>query len=167
METTLRDKAFAWTTGMDLESKSLPKWKCETDLVLIVEDFREGPQIVISEVKSAGGEITEADAANLSRVADIFEGSSFLPYIVFAKLGPFSPDEIERCKSAQGKTRTRVIVLSERELEPYFVYERAKQEFDIQGSTSRLHDLAIATNLIFFSPRLKVKTSTVPLAQDI
>lgn len=158
LETTLRDKGFAWSAGMDLESKALPKWKCETDFVLIVEDFQEGPQIVISEVKSAGGEITEADAANLSRVADLFEGSSFHPYIVFAKLGPFSPDEIERCKSAQGKTRTRVIVLSERELEPYFVYERAKQEFDIPGSAIRLHDLAIATNSIFFSPRPKVKT---------
>jgi hypothetical protein len=157
LETTVRDKVFAWTTGMDLESKTLPKWKCETDFVLIVEDIREGPQIVLSEVKSAGGEITEADAANLSRVADLFEGSSFHPYIVFAKLGPFSPDEIERCRSAQDKTRTRVIVLSDRELEPYFVYERAKQEFDIPGSAIRLHDLAISTNSIFFNPRPKIK----------
>ncbi len=112
---------------MDLESNRAQKWKCETDFVLIVEDFREGPQIVISEVKSAGGEITEADAANLSRVADIFEGSSFLPYIVFAKLGPFSPDEIERCKSAQGKTPNSGYCPFRKRARTLFVYERAKQ----------------------------------------
>jgi hypothetical protein len=157
LETTLRGKIFAWTTGMNLESMSLEKWKCETDFVLIAEDFSEGPQIVLSEVKSAGGEITDADAANLSRVADLFEGSSLQPYIVFAKLGPFSADEIERCRIARNETRPRVIVLSDRELEPYFVYERAEKEFEIRGSAISLRDLAVATNSIFFEPRFKIR----------
>lgn len=153
LETTLHDKIVAWTTGMNLEQSVPNGWKCESDFVLIVEDNREGPQIVFSETKSRGGEITADDVANLARLADAFEGSSLQPYIIFAKVGSFSDEEIERCKLAQITRRFRVIILSDRELEPYFVYERTAVEFDIHSTAINLEDLAVATQSVFFNPR--------------
>jgi hypothetical protein len=103
-------------------------------------------------VKSAGGEITEADVQNLSRVADLFEKTTLTPYIVFAKLGTFTDAEVERCKLAKDRHRSRVILLSGRELEPYFVYERTSKEFEIDSTAVSLQDLAQATESIFFAP---------------
>jgi hypothetical protein len=96
--------------------------------------------------------------ANLTRLADVFEGSSVQPFIVFAKVGSFSAEEIERCKLAQTKYRLRVIMLSEQELEPYFVYERTALEYEIDSTAIDLDDLAKATQGIFFSPQQR-KTS--------
>jgi hypothetical protein len=60
---------------------------------------------------------------------------------------------VERCKAAQGKYEWRVILLSERELEPYFIYERAEKEFVIEGSAVSLDGMAHATQNIYFDPK--------------
>ncbi len=154
--TVLHSNMFAWTTGLNLEQSGPNGWKCESDFVVVTDGHRDGPQIIFSETKSRGGEITADDVANLTRLADVFERSSLQPYIIFAKVGAFSDEEIERCKSAQAKGRFRVIVLSDRELEPYFVYERTAVEFDIQSTAINLEDLAVATQSVFFNPRRRV-----------
>lgn len=158
LETVLHSKMFAWTTGLNLEQAGPNGWKCESDFVVITDGHRDGPQIIFSETKSRGGEITADDVANLMRLADVFEGSSLQPYIIFAKVGSFSGEEIERCKAAQIKRRFRVIMLSDRELEPYFVYERTAVEFDIQTTAINLEDLAVATQSVFFNPRRRPVT---------
>jgi hypothetical protein len=156
LETTLGGRLFGWSTGMELEQTVEPGWKCETDFLLLTESGHEGPQIAVAEVKSAGGEISEADVRNLSRVADLFEKTTLSPYIVFAKLGTFTDAEVERCKLAKDRYRSRVILLSSRELEPYFVYERTTKEFEIDSTAVSLQDLAQATESIFFAPRPRV-----------
>ena len=153
LETVLHSNMFAWTTGLNLVRPGPNGWKCESDFVVITDGHRDGPQIIFSETKSRGGEITADDVANLTRLADVFEGSSLQPYIIFAKTGSFSAEEIERCRAAQVERRFRVIMLSERELEPYFVYERTAVEFDIQSTAINLEDLAAATQFVFFTPR--------------
>jgi hypothetical protein len=160
LETVLHSKIFAWTTGLDLEQSEPNGWKCESDFVVITDGYRDGPQIIFSETKSRGGEITADDVANLTRVADAFEGSSLQPYIIFAKVGSFSDEEIERCKLAQVTRRFRVIMLSDRELEPYFVYERTAVEFDIDRTAVNLEDLAVATQSVFFNPRRRAVTAS-------
>jgi hypothetical protein len=50
-------------------------------------------------------------------------------------------------------------MLSDRELEPDGIHEKASEDFEIGGHGSRMHDMAIATRNIFFSPRPK-KAST-------
>lgn len=156
LHTVLHEKIVAWTTGVNIEVNTPTPWRCESDFVLIARDPQEGPQIVLSEVKSAGGEISEADVANLARLADMFEASSITPYIVFAKLGQFTTEEIQRCRLAQPhRRRPRVILLSDRELEPYFVYERTVHEFEINQHAINLEDLAQATTSIYFTPRPK------------
>jgi len=44
----------------------------------------------------------------------------------------------------------RAIMLTDRELEPYFVYERTAKEFDIKGTTVSFEDMAIVTDRVFF-----------------
>jgi hypothetical protein len=123
---------------------------------MVVRDRSEGlAQIVVSEVKSEGGEITESDVTNLARVADRFEGSRVRPSILFAKLGSFTTDEIARCRGAQTERDFRIILLSARELEPYLIYLRTGDEFEIQGSAVSLDEMARATDSIFFHPRRK------------
>lgn len=69
------------------------------------------------------GEITEEDVRKLTQVADAFPKDRVHAYIVFSKTVSFTAEEIARCRTAQPVGRRRVILLSDRELEPYFVYE--------------------------------------------
>lgn len=78
-------------------------------------------QVAIGECKGAG-QITEDDVRNVSLVADApAAGSDCKAFVVFTKTSPFTGEEVERRKAAQGKYERRVILLSDRELEPYFV----------------------------------------------
>jgi hypothetical protein len=68
---------------------------------------------------------------------------------------PFTTDEIARCRAAQPAGRKRLILLSDRELEPYFVYERAAKEFVIDCTAISLEDLANTTHALYFDPKPK------------
>lgn len=74
---------------------------------------------------------------------------------IFSKTAPFTPAEIQRCRAAQDPHRLRVILLSDRELEPYFVYERTEKGFEIHSAAISFEDLARATQHIYFEPRPK------------
>jgi hypothetical protein len=119
--------------------------------------------MAIGECKS-NLEITEDDVQHLRQVADAFPRRRIECYIIFSKTSSFSPDEIARCRKAQGEFQQRVILLSERELEPYFVYERTSKEYDVRTSAISLRDLAKATQNIYFEPRPK---KSVPTAQPL
>jgi hypothetical protein len=140
-----------YSAGMELSAKS-KQVKCETDLV-VVHDGRNGRVgLVIGEVKTRG-EIEAADVANLEAVADSLPENRFDVFLLFGKLSPFSPEEIERCRAAQGDGAPRVILLSDRELEPYHLYEQAEKEFAMRSSSAfRLEDMAAATVEIYFAP---------------
>ena len=109
---------------------------------------------VIGECKSRG-EITDDDVRKLTRVANVFPTKRIEPYIIVAKTSEFTPDEVERCKAAQDRYRQRVILLSERELEPYFIYEKTQKQFNIRSTAISFDDLAKATHHIYFDPKQK------------
>jgi len=46
-------------------------------------------------------------------------------------------------------------MLSERELEPYHLYERTEKEFEINRTAVSLEDLAEVTDGVFFNPKRK------------
>jgi hypothetical protein len=46
-----------------------------------------------------------------------------------------------------------MILLSDRELEPYFVYDWAKKEFEINPTAVCLEDLANTTHSLYFDPK--------------
>jgi hypothetical protein len=114
-----------YTTCLQLTPSGAQINACETDLVVITSSHEtpDRPQLLIGECKSAGGEITIADAQNLRKVADALR-TRFNVFVLFAKTGSFAEQEINACALAQDEWRARVILLSKDELEPYHVYER-------------------------------------------
>lgn len=89
----------------------------------------------------------------MKKVSDAFPKERFEVYIIFSKLCRFTKEEIDRIRTAQEKYRFNIILLSERELEPYFIYERTSQEFDIMETAVSLDVLAMNTESIYFDPK--------------
>lgn len=144
-----------YVTGMKIEPTTASILPCESDFVFVSElGYSPGVKIAIGECKGRG-EITDDDVSKLGRVADAFPTNRVEAFIVFAKAAPFTADEVARCRAAQPPHGRRVILLSDRELEPYFVYERAEQEFDMRSTAVSLEDLALGTHQIYFEPRRK------------
>lgn len=143
-----------YATSMEIEPTTVSINKCETDFVLLTKAYDPKVQIVIGECKTRK-EITEQDVVNLAKVANAFPDERFEVFILFSKLDGFSNVEVERCKKAQDPYRKRVILLTDRELEPYFIYERTEKAFAIDKHATSLDDLAKNTEDIFFSPKLR------------
>lgn len=143
-------------TSFNLTQDS-PALKCETDLFVAVDSY-DRVSIAVGECKDAKGEISADDVRNMMAVADAFPRSHFDTYVIFAKTALFTQEEIDRCKEAQkGGGRSSIILLSDRELEPYFVYERAAKDFEIDSTAISLSDLARTTYRLYFHPTPKSK----------
>jgi hypothetical protein len=158
LQTALHSHVLAYTTGTELEPGGAAIQKCETDFVLLAESLPERTlQVAIGECKGSLP-ITEDDVRNLALVADaLTAGGDCEAFVVFAKTTQFTAEEVERCKAAQGKYERRVILLSNRELEPYFMYERADKQFEIHSVAVTLEDMVRATENIYFDPKPKAQ----------
>jgi len=129
---------------------SLPK--CETDFLAIYpERGRKGAQLLLGECKDEGGKIDSDDIENTRKIADALSGDRFEVFVLFAKLARFSEDEIALSKSLNGQYQHRVILLTERELEPYHLYERTEKELGIKPRWGSLSELARITAEIYFN----------------
>ena len=144
----------AYSPSLDiapLEGK--PGKICEIDLVWLTAKARwaaDRTVIVLGECKDQLA-IDATTMESLREVADAFPSDRFEVYILLAKVAPFTPEEIEQAKKMKAGGRSRVIMLTARELEPYFIFERTKNEF---AFTERGHDaegLAQVTAQIYFS----------------
>jgi hypothetical protein len=71
-------------------------------------------------------------------------------FIHFAKLAPFSDDEVALAKSLNGEYQQRVILLTDRELEPFHLYERTQVETGIVTHGGSLEECARVTSAIYF-----------------
>jgi len=154
---TILHWGMIYVTSMTLEPAGAGIETCETDLVIVsTKGFHEDVVgVAIGECKGRN-EITEEDVRKLAQVADAFSKGQIQAYIVFSKTVPFTTEEIARCRSAQRTGYRRVILLSDRELEPYFVYERAEKEFEIDSTAVSLEDLANTTHALYFDPKPKI-----------
>lgn len=142
------------TMAMTLRPDGADITACESDLILLAPSERGGAiQIVIGECKTRQP-ISEQDVANLRRVADAFPKDMFEVYIVFAKLADFDADEIQHISSLNDEDRRRAIMLTARELEPWFIYERAEEIFDIIKHAVTFREMADNTHNIFIEPQL-------------
>lgn len=136
---------------------------CEVDFAwLIPRRYPERAIVIIGECKDRGqspaqggdgGTINANDIANLRAVADSFPRERFEVYILLAKLCAFTPAEIELARSLNGKHQLRVILLTERELEPYHIFDRTKRFFKVDEYSSSPEDLARATMKVFLDPQ--------------
>jgi hypothetical protein len=156
LDTMLSMRWFSYTTAIKLKSSYLPQGECELDFVLLTDGYDRMTQIAFGECKTRKP-ITIQDVKNLKIVADSLTSVRIEPYVIFAKLSPFTIEEIDLCREAQDQHRWRVILLSDRELEPYNIYDKAREEFEIYHSATSLGDLAKITNQIYFNPKTKKK----------
>jgi hypothetical protein len=145
------DRIF--TTAMTLKPKSTDIPECETDFVMVAERPRDHRiEITIGEAKTRK-RITADDVAKLKAVADVFPKDRYDVYVVFSRLTPFSEEEVEHIKQVNGPHDRRAIMLTDRELEPYFIYERTAKEFDVSNAPVSFGDMVIATARVFFERR--------------
>lgn len=146
-----------YATATLLEPKGADIAACETDFLFLAPRHRgHRIELAIGECKTRGA-IEEKDVDNLLRVANAFPKDRFDVFIVFAKLCDFDEEEIDLIKRVNAGGEQRAILLTERELEPLFIYERTSELFEVNTTPMSLADLAEATVAIFFDKRLKKK----------
>lgn len=115
-------------------------------------------QIVIGECKTRRP-ITGQDVEHLMAIADAFPSNDFDVYVVFAKLSEFTEDEVALIRTLNDQYHRRAIMLTDRELEPSWIYERTHVEFDIDQIAVRFEDLARTTHQVFFEKRRRKPTA--------
>ncbi len=123
---------------------------CEVDFVWIIpRAYPRKTVVILGECKDQGP-ITAEVIANLRRIADALPRKRFKTFVLLSQLVPFSREEIEHAKTLNEKYRRRLIMLTARELEPYFIYERTKAEVGVEGHGGTPEDMAGATEKIYF-----------------
>ncbi len=168
--TTLRGGLHdgVYSPSLDLTRKGQTRNECEVDFIWVIpRPYPRKTAIILGECKDQGPikpEEFERDIENLRRVADSLPRRRFKTFILFSKLNPFSPEEIERAKILNTEYKQRTILLTARELEPYFIYERTKAEFDIDSYGGTPEKLASNTARMYFAPK---PTQTEQVATDL
>jgi hypothetical protein len=155
IETSIHEHPLSYTTALKLDGLGVD---CETDFVVIHSGYDGTVEVVLSECKT-GDEISQVDVDNLSAVADKLEAVGLKVFLLFSKTKHFSQEEIERCKNARPRALGGTILLSARELEPYFMYERASKEFHVQTYGVSFDAMAQASRDIYFQPRPRASSS--------
>ena len=69
---------------------------------------------------------------------------------MFSKTDAFTEDEVQIAKSLTSDFKRRVILLSQNELEPFFIYERSKDRLNGKPYAVSLTDMADATARLWF-----------------
>ena len=93
-------------------------------------------------------------------MAEAFPKGRMDVYILFSKLDQFTQDEIERIKKTRKSYKIyndtiftdRAIMFTDRELEPYNLYEETSKEFTIDRYAVGVDDLVRNTVNIFLEP---------------
>ena len=76
----------------------------------------------LGEAKSAGGKIEADDVVHMKAVANKLKATGVKPYLVFSKTADlFSAEEMELVRAAKAE-KYSVILLTNREIEPYNPY---------------------------------------------
>ena len=119
-------------------------------MALFPGTIRNAVQVAIGECKSRY-EITEQDTNNLIAVADLLAKSRLEVFIVFTKLEQFSPEELALVSRVNAGGLLRAIILTERELEPWFPYKWAECLPGRPRFGSNLEDFAVATADLYLS----------------
>jgi hypothetical protein len=87
----------------------------------------------------------------MRRIADALPSHRFETFIIFARLSPFTAEELALARTLNGPYAHRVILLTDRELEPYHLYERTKEtERLVDADAGSLSGMAENTNFMYF-----------------
>lgn len=140
-----------YSTSLELQAKlGVPATPCEIDFVwLISRRYPRRAVVILGECKDQGT-IDANDVDNLRRIADSLPQHRFKTFVLLAKLGQFTPDEIAQAKSLNSAHEQRAILLTARELEPCHIYERDEDENGIIRYSGTPEELAQATAQRYF-----------------
>lgn len=159
LEANVREGFYA--TSLELtptqEGNGLPT--CEVDFVwLSVGRYPEPTAVILGECKDRGrgkaadgATISSTDIANLKSVADALPKKRFKAYALLAKLCPFTQQEIADARTFNDQWRQRVILLTERELEPWHIYKHSKEKLGQRSYSNSAENLADATVRLYFT----------------
>jgi hypothetical protein len=151
--------ASMYTTSLDLKQiADAPQPNCEVDFAWLTGSREPGKTtIILGECKDRGrngggdgGTIDATDISKLRKVADAFPQDRFDTFILLAKLCPFTPEEIAAARTLNEPHRYRVIMLTDRELEPWHIFQRTKAESGIELRAGTAEALAMATVALYF-----------------
>ncbi len=142
LEAVVSSDGGLYTMAMELRSGDAGIPPCETDFVFLAQRGEDGrQQLAIGECKTRGA-IEAADVRNLLAVANAFPSERFDLFLVFAKLAPFSDEELMLIRSANDEWRNRAIVLTRRDLEQFTPYGH---DGEIRRTIISLRDMAEAS----------------------
>ena len=147
LQSNFHSDTFLYVTAMNIECDGTNQ-NCETDFIVISWNHDGKVSIVISECKTRKP-IEAQDVKNLTTVADKLASKHIETYILFSKITDFSDAEVEMCMQAQEQYRSRVIMLTDRELEPSFLYQEAKKSFQVENCGTNWEIMALNTKVIF------------------
>lgn len=147
--------SFAMTTATSLVPNGGKIRKCETDFIFLVDRGRDNRiQLAVGECKTRKP-ITRDDVTNLLQVARAFPSERFDVFLIFTKLADFGEEELSLIAEANEEYVRRAIILTPRELDHWYPYERAAKLFDIDPIIIDLEGMAQATHRIFFEKALR------------
>jgi hypothetical protein len=135
----LRIRKLIYTPPLNLKTSSI---SCETDFCIMQYEGWPGIEIGIGECKSEKGKITRDDVENLSAVRENLIAKGFHCYLIFSKTADsFGPDEIGYFSELK-KRKIPYILLLNKELEPYRLYDRYTEGQLPTKYTSSLQEMA-------------------------
>ncbi|HUY15846.1 MAG TPA: hypothetical protein VMX16_19785 [Terriglobia bacterium] len=149
IDTHTRMRRSLLLPGMNVAPSFANVQPCETDLVILMQGPEGELQFAVGECKERG-EITEQDVANLAGLAEAFPLDRVQSYIIFSKINEFTEKEICHCRKARVSQRSRVILLSGRDIEPEFAFIRDGTRSGIPTEGASLWDFAFATEVEYF-----------------
>ena len=141
-------------TGLNLKPAGASIHTCEIDFAWLEQQSDGRLDLAIGECKSqgpAGGSaIKSDDVEKLKAVAEALRPIARVS-IVFSKTASFTPEEVALCKGLSGTEGLGVILLSDTELEPYFVYSDRVKAGEVALSVIALDDLVKGTRRFYFA----------------
>jgi len=149
LDTILHSHEMIYTTATEITPGDQPDEQCETDFICLTKDHRtNNVQIAIGECKTRN-DIEEDDVDKLLSVAERLEALGLEVYIIFAKLCDFTQEEIDLCKKVNSQYKTRLILLTDKELEPYHLYDTTEGKDKFSRFTHDLEGIANVTRTLY------------------
>jgi hypothetical protein len=144
-----------YSPSIELKAQDINQFsECEIDFVwFVARPFPQRTAVILGECKGQApirAIELKKDVDNMCRVAAALPVHRFETFILFAKLSKFNPEEIAILRTLNEERANRVILLTDRELEPFRIYERTKLEHKIDEFANTPQRFADNTAKVFF-----------------
>lgn len=137
-------------TAMELSSQQNVFVDCESDFLFMGRENDGRNFLILGECKGHT-EISLESVNKLKAVADSIPVDKLRTYLLFSKLSPFTPQELESFKRAQHSDYWRIILLSNEQLERSCTYDKAPRSLGIPVSLDSADEWAAITALLYYN----------------